>query len=104
MKKYKLITISEGTYIQMQSTDSQTISWLISEIRKLIPSCQEKYTWKLPSSNDLCLCSLEKLQNQDAVVPWLMMKKLCEHGWEPFAYHEETGHGKSYSFRFEEPQ
>lgn len=100
MKKYKLITIFRSSRrVEIHSTDSQTISWLITEVKKLIPTCNAIYNYKLPSSNDVWCCALEQLQNQDFAVPWLMMKKLCEQGWEPFAHEEATS---SYSFRFEE--
>ncbi|GEM_PF-3478810 len=102
MKKYKLITIflNSSNRVEIHSTDSQTISWLITEVKELIPTCVAIYSRKLPSSNDLCLCALEQLQNQDGAVPWFMMKKLCEHGWEPFAHYGSDG----YSFRYEESQ
>jgi hypothetical protein len=103
MKKYKMIEISLGNdSVGLKSTDSGTISWLIAEITKIVPTCKTRNIYKLPSSNDMYLCYLEKFQAADYYsAAWLIMKKLCEHGWEPWAT-SFSGGTSTYNFRCEE--
>jgi len=84
LKTYKYLDIDINPhYPWLNSTDSQTLEWLIKELVKESPKSRVGKKETLPNG-DLYRIRIDGGSAHS--VAFLIIKLLTEHGWEPFAY------------------
>jgi len=71
----------------LESTDPQTVNWLLSEIKQTIPKFKIKELVELPSGP--CRVYVEKIPWDYSLWTWVV-KQLCLKGWEPFSGDNST--------------
>ena len=78
--------------VQLFCTDENMITWILDELKKFIPSYKLANQTKL-ISGEIYGVRIEKLQSNDDVVAYWILKQLVLRGWEPFeVVNEETYH------------
>ena len=108
MKGYKYLEVStlrELGRLDLVSTDSQVLDWVLVELPKVFPTCfvKDDYVGEFPSG-EKCSCRIDwpKKEKWTAGSGCLWaVKQLCLQGWEPFQVEETRWHGSTYHLRFE---
>jgi hypothetical protein len=91
MKKYEYATVMPYNQVELFSTDSKVVTWLVEELKKKIPSCHIQSELKDLADNTVFV-KLEYLSGKDLSVGYWVMQQFCQNGWEPFAH--DYGNGK----------
>ena len=84
MGSYKYLEITQIIGISVLCTEEATLDWILSEVKRLVPTCKAK-TASFGGEN--WHISMKKLQSHDQAIMWWIMQQLCRQGWEPFAVH-----------------
>ena len=89
MARYALANVSwHGGY---SCTESEEAEWFLNELKKLVPERTTRV--HRFASREPFKVSTDKLRDPEAL-QWVVIKRLCEDGWEPFA-----PEGSDFSFR-----
>jgi len=86
MKSYKYLALGDPN-VTVECTDEQVLEWVVSLVKKVIPSCDHYYY--SPAGKDRTYLKkyrvqISKLEDKDIEVRWWLMEQLGQQGWEPF--------------------
>ena len=90
MKTYKYAKVHPQYHVEMYSTDPQVINWILSELKKIIPTFSFTRKSTTDFSGKAFEFRIDQLQNKDYIVGMWIIQQLCQNGWEPFGV---TGNG-----------
>ena len=98
MKRYNYLSLSYGgSGVLLKCTDSSTLEWAITEIKKLAPTCEVQAGDKTIDKETISY-RITRLDNKDNLIGNWLLQKFCQQEWEPFEADEAT---HQYSFKFE---
>jgi hypothetical protein len=78
MSRYKYLKLNYvHNMLQIFSSDSKTLDWIVGEIGKIVPSCKvykgAEYT------------RIDALEGMEKKIGAWVIQILCKQGWEPYA-------------------
>ena len=98
MKRYNYLSLGYGdSAITFKCTDSSTLEWAITEVKKFVPTC-EIHEADQTIAGETVSYRITRLDNKDHKIGNWLLQKFCQQGWEPFLVDDE---GHAFHFRFE---